>query len=214
MSATVGVAIAGGGRSVHPVRRRARARAWPSTGTPSGRRFPDCQRCAKGEGGGVQRGSLPKVPPVCNLPPPPPPGRPSLGPKSIGNTGRRRKLSFRLHQNSWGGGDRHLVTPPPPPRDPPPAPREPPGSLGAGNCTQSPGFFNFAASPAARILSALDLQPFESPCHLAPLGEVTLPHSDSNDCSSGSDSDQSTVSYATSASTDVSIPRKRPRPRH
>ena len=33
--------------------------------------------------------------PPCN--PPPPPGRPSLGPKSIGNTRRRRKIFFRLY---------------------------------------------------------------------------------------------------------------------
>ena len=51
---------------------------------------------------------------------PPPPfatphprwGGPSLGPKSIGNTWRRRNIFFRLHWN-WGGGS--LGEPPPPP---------------------------------------------------------------------------------------------------
>ena len=46
---------------------------------------------------------------------------PSLGPKSIGNTRRRRKFSSG-YTRIRGGGDRHLVTPPPPP---------PPGDLWA-----------------------------------------------------------------------------------
>ena len=72
----------------------------------------------------------------CSWPlnPPPPPGRPSLGPKSTGNTTRqrrRRKIFFWLCWN-WGEGG-PLQSPHPPPRRPslgdrlPPPPRPPHG---------------------------------------------------------------------------------------
>ena len=38
-------------------------------------------------------------------------------------------------------------------------------------------FINLAESPAARILFALNLHALASPCHLAPVGEVTPPSS-------------------------------------
>ena len=49
------------------------------------------------------RQSAPSRKPLTCYPPPPPPGRPSLGPKSIGHTWRRRKIFFRSYENSGGG---------------------------------------------------------------------------------------------------------------
>ena len=58
-----------------------------------------------------------------------------------------------------------------------------------------------------RLRSALELQPLFSPYQMAPLGEVSPPSSENTAYSSDSDSDQSTdqstVSFASSASTEV-----------
>ena len=109
----------------------------------------------------------PPPPSTFAIPPPPP------GPDPILISDSESEVSE---------SDEDLLEPPSqcPPQDmstslgvPSPVTPRPDPSNNAANCTQSPGFINFANSPAVRILSALDLHPLVSPSHMAPLGEVT-----------------------------------------
>ena len=108
--------------------------------------------------------------------------------------GRGAGLAFRSPFNNsapQGVGD---VVPPPPPVSAPMTPC-PPGGPNTVNYTPSPRFFSLADSPAARLLSALDLQVLSTPTHLFNEEECTPPSSGDTTPVSDSASDQSTVTF-------------------
>ena len=79
------------------------------------------------------------------------------------------------------------------------------------NYTPLPSFLNLADSPAACLLLEWDLRVFFSPAQILSPGKNTPSSSNHEPYSSDSASDQSTVSLASSASPEVSVPRKRQR---
>ena len=85
-----------------------------------------------------------------------------------------------------------------------------PGITSSPHCTPSPRFISLAESPAARFLAELELQPMMSPDLFVEKADASPSSDQITDFSDGA-SNQSTISMTSSASTEVSVPRKRPR---